>query len=137
MKSSRLIVLIMCFLMIFSATAYAHKMTIEPLEDGIIQVLYDDGSFSSRTEVTVYDSNDEVIESGKLDEEGKFTYAASGDAEYIVADDGMGHKAEWTIGEEPSSSSHASKYIKVGVVLLALLAVVGLYYKRKGRKSNA
>lgn len=131
MKNTRVIVLMMCFLMIFSATAYAHKMTIEPLEDGVIQVHYDDGSFSSRTEVTVYNSNDEELALGELDDEGKFTYDASEDAEYIVADDGMGHRAEWTIGEEPSSSSHASKYIKIGVVVLVLVAVAGIYYKRK------
>lgn len=134
MKNSRIIVLIMCFLMIFSATAYAHKMTIEPLEDGVVQVLYDDGSSSSRTVVTVYNSNDEELESGKLDDEGRFTYDADSDAEYIVADDGMGHRAEWTIGEEPSSRSHASKYIKIGVVVLVLVGIAGIYYIRKGKK---
>ena len=134
MKNSRLIVLIMCFLMIFSTAVYAHKMIIDPVEDGVIQVLYDDGSFSSRTEVTVYNSDDEVIESGDLDDEGRFTYDPDGSAEYIVADDGMGHKAEWTIGEEASASSHASKYVKIGVVVLVLVGIAGIYYKRRGKK---
>lgn len=134
MKKSRLILLIVCILMMFSATVYAHKMTIEPVEDGLIEVLYDDGSFSSRTEVTVYDSNDQVIESGKLDDEGRFTYDIDSNAEYIVADDGMGHRAEWTVGEEAgSSSSHASKYIRIAVVVLVLVGVGGIYYVRRGK----
>ena len=134
MKNSRLIVLIVCFLMVFSTVAFAHKMVIEPVEDGVVKVYYEGGDFSSRTEVTVYDSHDQVIQSGQLDDEGKFTYDTNSDAEYLVADDGMGHKAEWTIGEEASSSSHASKYIKIAVVVLVLAGIAGIYYVRKRKK---
>lgn len=134
MKNSRLFVLIMCFLMVFSTIAFAHKMVIEPVEDGLVKVYYEGGDFSYRTEVTVYDSNDQVIESGKLDDEGKFTYDTDSDVKYLVADDGMGHRAEWTVGEEASSSSHASKYIRIAVVVLVLAGIAGIYYLRKGKK---
>lgn len=135
MKNMKLMIVIMIIMLISSIPAYAHKMTIEPVEDGIIQVLYDDGSFSSRTEVTVYDSNDQVIESGKLDDEGKYTYDTSGDIAYIVADDGLGHKDEWEIGEAVATSSGASKVLKMGAVVLILGGVAGFSYKKKAKSS--
>ncbi|MGN9164320.1 hypothetical protein ACTNDY_03395 [Tissierellaceae bacterium HCP3S3_D8] len=132
-KNIRSIVIIMVILLISAIPAYAHKMTIEPVEDGVIKVHYDDGSFSSRTVVTVYDSNGEELESGKLDEEGKYTYDKDKDVSYIVAEDGLGHKDEWKVGEEVKADSGGSKTLKI-VGVVAVLAIVGIVsYKKKGK----
>lgn len=135
MKKMRVIVLTVVMLLMFTAPAYAHKMLIEPVEDGVIKVLYDDGSFSERTEVTVYDSNDEVIEKGKLDDEGKFFYDKSKDVSYIVAEDGLGHKAEWKVGEEVKRDSSGSKTIKIVAVVLVLAAVGFMFTRKKEQKA--
>lgn len=125
------ILIIMSILLIIAVPVYAHKMSIEPVEDGIIKVQYDDGGISSRAEVTVYNSNDEEIEKGKLDEKGQFTYDTSKDAAYIVAEDGLGHKAEWKVGEEVKSDTGGSKALKIGAVVLVFAAIGFISYKRK------
>jgi len=131
MKNMKMFLIAIAILLVSAVPAYAHKMTIDPVEDGIIKVQYDDGSFSERTEVKVYNSKDEVIEEGKLDEEGKFTYDKSKDVSYIVAEDGLGHKAEWKIGEETKKDSGGSKGLKIGAVVLALAIIGGISYKKK------
>lgn len=133
MKKARSIIIIMIMVLISSIPAYAHKMNIEPLENGIVKVHYDDGSFSSRTEVTVYNSNDEVIETGKLNQEGKYTYDTNQDISYIVADDGMGHRAEWKVGELVEVRGGGSKFIKIGIVVLVLGAIAGISYRKKAK----
>lgn len=135
MKNIKSIIMILAVILISLSPVYAHKMTIEPVEDGIIEVLYDDGSFSSRTEVTVYDSKGEIIDSGKLDEEGKFAYDTSGDAAYLEASDGLGHKDEWKVGEAVAGSSGGSKALKIGAVVLILAGVAGFSYKKKGKSA--
>lgn len=131
MKNVKIFLIVITILLVSAVPAYAHKMVIEPLEDGVIKVQYDDGSFSERTEVKVYNSKDEVIEEGKLDEEGKFTYDKSKEVSYIIAEDGLGHKAEWKIGEESKKDSGGSKWVKIGAVVLVLVAIGGISYKKK------
>lgn len=131
MKNIKVFVLTIIMLFTFITPAYAHKMLIEPVKDGVIKVMYDDGSFSERTEVTVYDSNDEVIEKGKLDDEGKFYYDKDKDVSYIVAEDGLGHKAEWKVGEEVKNDSGGSKTLKILAVLIVIGAVTIISMKKK------
>ena len=135
MKNLKSIIMIVAVILIWSLPVYAHKMTIDPERDGVIKVYYDDGSFSSKIEITVYDSNDEIIESGKLDDQGKYSYDINGGAAYIVADDGMGHKDEWKIGEKVKINTGGSKVFKIGAVVLVLALLAGISYWRKGKKA--
>ncbi len=133
MKNIKSMIVILAVILIYWSPVYAHKMTIEPVEDGLVQVIYDDGSFSSRTEVTVYDSKDEIIDKGKLDQEGKYAYDSSKDVAYIVADDGLGHQDTWKIGEVAPGDSDGSKALKIGAVVLVLAGIGGFSYMKKGK----
>lgn len=131
MKNFKILSLILAVTFILSAPVYAHRMIIQPIESGVIEVKYADGSFSRRTEVAVYDENDKVLEQGKLDEDGKFYYDESEEAYYIVADDGMGHMDTWIIGSQVKVDTLGSKLLKIGSVILGFLAVAFISMKKK------
>ncbi len=76
----------------------AHKMIIEPIKEGKVKVVYEDGSFSKRTVVHVYDHEGQEIQIGALDGEGYFYYDVRM-ATLLVASDGIGHRAEWQVGD--------------------------------------
>ncbi|MEW9094129.1 MAG: hypothetical protein AB2417_03510 [Clostridiaceae bacterium] len=133
MKNLKMFFLVSIMLLLFTTPVYAHKLAIESVEDGIIKVHYDDGSFSEKTEIILYDANDKEIKRGKLDENGQFKYDKDSGVVYIVADDGMGHKVKWKVGEEVSHHHKGSKWIKIGGVLIAFAAVGGIFYKRKDK----
>lgn len=77
---------------------HAHSMTIEQVDDQRVLIQYDGGGFSRRTVVTVLDATGHVLEEGKLDAEGMYDYGHLPGAYRIVADDGLGHRAEWVVG---------------------------------------
>lgn len=128
--------LITIFLLFHALPVYAHKMMIEPVEDGKIKVTYADGSFSSRTVVTVYDENGTEVAQGPLDEEGYFSYDIS-TAHSFVAEDGLGHRSEWTIGEEGQAKSDPHQWITVGIVVLIFVIVAIIFSKRAKKKKLA
>lgn len=108
--------------------AYAHKMTIEPIEPGKVKVEYDAGNPATRAEIKVYNKAGEVVAEGKVDEEGVFEFDQK-EASYLEADDGMGHKDKWEVGEEVEASG-GSKLPKIAAVVV-VLGVVGFVFSRK------
>ncbi len=111
-----------------SMPVYAHKMIIEPIEDGKVKVEYDAGNAATRAEIKVYNSKDEVIEEGKVDEEGIFEFDQE-KASYLEADDGMGHKDRWEVGKEVEGVG-GSKLPKIAGVVV-VLAAVGFFFAKK------
>ena len=105
----------------FASPALAHRMLIEPVEEGIIKVAYEDGRFSRRTEVFVYDHQGVELHSGKLDTQGNFHYPP--DAVLIVADDGLGHRVEWRVGEEVDTGPSRGVTVTIVVTLFCLIAL--------------
>lgn len=91
---------VVCFLLATAPAVQAHSMEIEPLEDQRVKVVYEGGGFSRRTTVTVLDDMGRVLEEGKLDAEGVYDYSHLSQAHKILADDGIGHRAEWVIGTD-------------------------------------
>lgn len=129
-----MVAVLMNFIIILTTSpVYAHKIIIEPVESGIIKVMYEDGRFSTRTEVVVYDKDSQILVSGKLDEKGYFYYANEPDAALIIADDGLGHKAEWVVGVEENKSG-MKKNIAVVMVLLVLGTIALLFNQRASAK---
>jgi len=120
--------LVLALVLSISIPAYAHKMVIEPLEEGKVKVEYDAGNAATRAEVKVYNSKDEVIEEGRVDEEGIFEFDPK-KASYLEADDGMGHKDRWEVGKEVEAVG-SSKLPKIAVVVL-VLAAVGFFFAKK------
>lgn len=121
--------LLVAIVMVFSisVTSLAHKMMIVPVEDGKIQVNYDAGNAATRAEIKVYDKDGKILSEGKVDEEGYYEYEAG--ASYLEADDGMGHKDKWTIGEEAASTG-GSKLPKIAAVVV-VLGLVGFFFSKK------
>lgn len=111
--------------------AYAHNMLIEPQEEGTVKVFYDDGSISARTTVTVLDSEGNEIEQGPVDDNGLYQYNNASDAAKIVADDGMGHRAEWAIGEEISATTETQRWHLISGVVVIFLAIAVIFGKRR------
>ncbi|MFA5525156.1 MAG: hypothetical protein WDA24_12420 [Tissierellales bacterium] len=90
--------LLICLVLLPSAV-YAHGMLLELEDPGVLRAEYDDGGgFSPRTEVTIYDENGNELDKGLVDEEGRFHFEKSLDLHRAVAEDGMGHRAEYKKG---------------------------------------
>ncbi len=126
-KQVGLFLVAIIMVMSISVTSLAHKMMIEPVEDGKIQVNYDAGNAATRAEIKVYDKDGKVLSEGKVDEDGYYEYEAG--ASYIEADDGMGHKDKWTIGEDVAAHG-GSKLPKIAAVVV-VLGVVGFIFTKK------
>lgn len=108
--------------------AMAHRMLIYPVAEGEIRVAYEDGRFSRRTEVVVYDRDHKELARGKLDGQGHFCYAGYPGAALIVADDGLGHRVEWKVGEEVPVGP--PRVVTVSLVLLGLALVAAVFHYR-------
>lgn len=113
-----------------TGTSFAHRMLIEPVEDGKIRVIFDDGTSSSEADVAVYDAEGEKLKEGLVDEEGYFSYEDIPGAASIVSSDSMGHRAEWEIGEEAPESGVNFLRVLVVVFVFGLVSAV-FYYKKK------
>lgn len=134
LKHLKMLSIILCMAVILmpGSLAFAHLMLIEPLEEGKIQVVFDDGTTCRHSEVVVYDEDGEVIKQGEVDDDGKFSYPPE-DAELIVANDGFGHRAEHVVGEDPQEALPRGPTI---VFVLAGFAVIAgiFHYRVKNRK---
>ncbi|WP_078552559.1 hypothetical protein [Bacillus alkalicellulosilyticus] len=134
-------ILVLLFVLLFSplsSTVYAHKLLIEVSEPGTLHVIYEDGSFSTRTVVTVFDQAGNEIDKGTLDDEGYFHYDKV-EAHSIVAEDGLGHRTEWTVGEEIVVRSDPHRWLIITIVLTILVGIAIFFsyrtkIKRLGQK---
>lgn len=117
---------------LFTAPVLAHRMLIKPVEDGVIKVAYEDGRFSRRTEVFVYDHQGVELYSGKLDEHGYFHYPPEMDAALIVADDGLGHRVEWRVGDPYTTG--IPRGITVAGVVTAFCLIAAFFHLRVRKK---
>lgn len=118
--------LLIC-LVLLPSVVYAHGMFLELEEPGVLRAEYDGGGFSPRTEVTIYDENDNELDKGLVDEEGKFHFDKSLDLHRAVAEDGMGHRAEYKKGVE-------TKTIPKVPVVIGVFAVVGVIFMIQNKK---
>jgi hypothetical protein len=108
-------------------SVFAHRMVIEELEAGLVRVGYEDGRFSRRTEIVVYNEQGMELQRGIIDPEGQFSYQPE-EAALIVADDGLGHRAELVLGAEVTEEK--SRSLTVGLVFTAFLALSGIFQYR-------
>lgn len=136
MKGLKNILLVAMIFVLFTVPVYGHKMIIEPVEPGMIKVHYADGSFSQDIRLTLYNEAKEEISTGTLDETGSFYYEDGSEVAYIVADDGMGHRVEWRVGDPVKTSSSLGKWIKMALVAIAFLGIAVFFqYRKKAGKA--
>ncbi len=122
MKKGLSILTFLMILMVFQSPTYAHKLLLEPLEEGLIEVKYEDGKVPSQMQMTVYDASGEEVAKGFLEADGSFRYDSKVAAK-IVADDGMGHLLTWEVGSKGVSSGGWGKYLKMAGVILVFIGV--------------
>lgn len=132
MKRVLLSLMVSLLVFVFAQPAFAHSMNIIQVDEGMVEVKYADGSFSARTKVTVYDKDGNELQSGKLDENARFAFNAD-NAYRIVGEDGIGHRAEWIVGEATSETTHTNRWIIIAAVVagFALIAIVPMIRKKK------
>lgn len=134
MLKNRVFLLVLLLLLIPSV-AYAHAMFLKMEEPGVLKAEYDGGGFSPRTEITIYDEAGNELDKGLVDDEGKFYFDENLDVHRAVADDGMGHRAEYKKGVEAKTIPKAPVVIGV-FALVAVIFAVYKVYNRKGKNLN-
>lgn len=112
--------------------AYAHGMHLTLEEPGTFRVEYEGGGFSPTIEVTLYDENGQVIAKGPVDAEGKFRFDPSLGVHRAVADDGMGHRAEYR--KEMESTPLPKLPVVLGI--FALIAVIALVFNHRSKSKT-
>lgn len=124
-----------CLFVFFTATSVslAHSMDLEVVEEGVLQVKYDEGIPARRAEVAVYDAAGKILASGTVDTEGYFYFDSELPAYGAEAQDGLGHKAELIFGRGTRRLPRALGGF-LGVLILLSAAVGGkIINQRRGK----
>ena len=121
------ILFLICLLILIPAISLAHGMLLELESPGVLKVEYDGGGFSPRTMVTIYDKDGNELESGAVDEDGKYKFDTDLDVHKAVADDGMGHRAEYEEGVENKSIPK----LPVVIGVFVLIGIIFIFYNKK------
>lgn len=121
------------FLFIISAMTSivaAHGMIIEPINDESVKVYYDGGGFSDRTEVVLLDKDDKELAKGNLDKDGVYKYDKSLPVVKIVAEDGLGHHAEYVVADGFKEGLPKLPIIAAAIVIFGGVA---FYFNKKSK----
>lgn len=135
MKYQRLLIIIPLILILFTTPVYAHKLTITPQEGDSIKVNYADGSFSDQISLVLLNENKEEIGTAPIDEQGCFYYGDTPNLAYIVAQDNMGHRVQWKLGDPVAQSSSRGYYLKITAIVLSFLFIAVFFRFRTKKKA--
>ncbi len=126
-------ILLVTFLFLPASTVFAHLMLIEPVEEGKVRVVFDDGSPNPHAEVIVFDENENETARGDVGRDGYFSYPAE-DAVMLAAQDNFGHRAEYVVGEDAHQT--LSRVPTVSAVLAGFILVAGIFHYRVRKKEE-
>lgn len=132
MKKGMMLSLLLVFLM--QVTVFAHQMIIEPLPQQRIKVYYEGGTFSKDTTISLFDANGQVVFMKKVDQNGEFDYSKYSRVDSLIADDGMGHRVMWKVGEPVHNVTGSERWIRIGLIVCTLSAIGFAFYERAKRK---
>lgn len=127
-------ILAVLLLILPASPAFAHLMLIEPVEEGQVRVVFDDGSAARHAEVVVFTEEGEEVARGDVDRDGYFSYPAEGAAK-LVAEDNFGHRAEYVVGEDAHQA--LPRVPTVSAVLAGFLLIAGIFHYRVKKKGEA
>ncbi len=135
MKKSfkHIVLLLVVLLLIQPETTFAHRMLVEVIEEGVIQVRYDDGTRSGVATVLAYDEHVQVIFEEKVNDDGIVYYDSSINITQIVADDGMGHRATWTT-DEVATPPLIPLWLRALLGISILLFIASFFHYRNKQK---
>lgn len=128
------IILSLFFVFLMQTAVFAHQMIIEPLPQQRIKVYYEGGTFSKDTNITLFDATGQVVFMKKVDEKGEFDYSRYSRVDSLIADDGMGHRVMWKVGEPVHNVTGNERWIRMGLIACTLSAVGFAFYERSKRK---
>lgn len=132
MKKGTILSLLFVFLM--NTSVFAHQMVVEPLSQERIRVHYEDGKFSKDTTITLFDATGQTVFMKKVDENGEFDYSRYSKVASLMADDGMGHRVIWKVGEPVHNVTGNERWIRIGLIVCTLSAIGFAFYERAKRK---
>ena len=132
MKKGIMIALLLLFLM--QTTVLAHQMIIEPLPKERIKVYYEGGTASKDCNITLFDANGQVVFMKKADANGEFDYSKYSKVDSLIADDGMGHRVMWKVGEPVHNVTGTERWTRIGFIVCTMSAIGFAFYERGKRK---
>lgn len=132
MKKGFMLSVVLVLLM--HATVLAHQMLIEPLPQERIRVRYEDGKFSKDTVITLFNATGQVVFIKQVDENGEFDYRRYPQATSLMADDGMGHRVIWEIGQPVQNVTGSERWIRIGLIVCTLSSLGFAFNERAKRK---
>ncbi len=124
-------ILAVLVLILPASTVFAHLMLIEPVEEGKVRVVFDDGSAARHAEVVAFNEEGEEIARGDVDSDGYFSFPPE-EAVFLEADDGFGHRAEHVVGEDAHQG--LPRVPTVSAVLAGFLLIAGIFHYRVRNK---
>ncbi|MCC3145491.1 hypothetical protein LJ207_09165 [Halanaerobium sp. Z-7514] len=120
-------------------TASAHRLIIEEEEAGLVKLSFDDGGQASEVKIVLETEAGEIVEEGYSDEEGYYEYSPETEAQKMIADDGMGHRAVLVFGQGQQTSLMDSLplwFRTMGGILLILVIAAFYYIFKKTRRGE-
>ncbi|MBU8906364.1 hypothetical protein [Desertibacillus haloalkaliphilus] len=117
--------------------AFAHRMVVD-VESNHVHVRYDDGTNAPLAVVTGYNEENRLLFEGEVNKNGQYMFDENLDVNYVMADDGLGHRAAWRKTETNSSLSAVPVSIRalLGVSILFFIACFFLYRKSPSTTST-
>ena len=135
-KTTAAVILLLFFFLLYSDSVYAHRMIIETPEPGVIRVFYDGEIPAVRAAVQLWDSEDNMVLEGPVDNKGQFTYDEKLNVHKVVALDDFGHREVLMIGEEKLEINRF-KGALTGVSILLLVALIFIILNNKRQQNIA
>lgn len=127
------ILLAISLLIFYETPAYAHRLLIRPIESGVVRIVYDDDTVVGKAEVIIYGENEIVLEQGQVDADGYYKYDKNLPIVLIVANDGLGHRARWTYGDEVKEEL---PILPKAVLTVAVLVFVAAFFHYRNTNTN-
>lgn len=133
-RQVRIIVLIL-LLLTLSPVAHAHRMLLD--RDGdTMTVYYDDGTVSARSEIRLFDEEDNLLWEGPVGDDGTVRLTV-GQFHKAVAEDGLGHRAVYISGAAAQNEIPRPLAATLGVSFFVFVAAVSNFLGKRKQDNPA
>lgn len=128
-------IVLLLFFIVQPEQILAHRMIVELIEPGTIEVRYDDGTKSGMASVTAFDKEGAILFQEYVDEAGYVYYDATITVHQIIADDGIGHRATWS-DEIEKEQSDVPIIVRALLGVSILLCIAAFFYFRNDKEKQ-
>jgi len=130
MSKKSIALILLCVVLLIPNFVFAHGMFLKLKAPGVLKAEYDGGGFSPRTEIVIYDEAGNELGKGPVDENGEFHFDKNLKVHSAIANDGMGHQAEYKEGV-------VEKSIPKLPVVIGVFVVIGIVFMIYNKKSKS